>query len=46
VIKTKLDAVRQARSKARQDLIAAQQDLKSVLTERQEAVMVLNGFLD
>ena len=45
-IKTKLDAVRQAKAKARQDLIVAQQDLKSVLTQRQEAVMVLNGFLD
>jgi hypothetical protein len=46
LIKSKLDAVRDARAKARQDLAVAQQDLKSVLTQRQEAVMVLNGILD
>jgi hypothetical protein len=45
-IKSKLDAVRNAKAKARQDLVVAQQDLKSVLTQRQEAVMVLNGYLD
>ncbi len=45
-IKTKLDTLRQAKSKARQDLIVAQQDLKSILTQRQEAVMVLDGYLD
>jgi hypothetical protein len=46
VIKSKLDTLRQARAKARQDLAVAQQDLKSVLTQRQEAVMVLYGYLD
>lgn len=45
-IKGKLDALRDAKSKARQDLIVAQQDLKSILTQRQEAVMVLDGILD
>jgi hypothetical protein len=45
-IKTKLDTLRQAKSKARQDLVVAQQDLKSILTQRQEAVMVLDGYLD
>lgn len=45
-IKAKLDTLRQARAKARQDLVVAQQDLKSVLTQRQEAVMVLMGYLD
>jgi uncharacterized protein (DUF3084 family) len=45
-IKAKLEVVRQARAKARQDLAVAQQDLKSVLTQRQEAVMVLFGLLD
>lgn len=45
-IKTKLDALREARTKAKQDLAQAQQDLKSVLTQRQEAVMVVQGFLD
>jgi hypothetical protein len=46
VIKAKLEAVRQARVKSKQDLAVAQQDLKSVLTQRQEAVMVLFGMLD
>ena len=45
-IKAKLDTLRQARTKARQDLAVAQADLKSVLTQRQEAVMVLMGYLD
>jgi hypothetical protein len=45
-IKGKLQILRDARSKARQDLVVAQQDLKSVLTQRQEAVMVLMGYLD
>jgi hypothetical protein len=45
-IKAKLDALRQARIKAKADLVAAQVDLKGVLTQRQEAVMVLFGFLD
>jgi hypothetical protein len=46
VIKSKLDTLREAKSKARQDLVVAQQDLKSILTQRQEAVMVLDGYLD
>ncbi len=45
-IKAKLEALRQARTKSKQDLAVAQQDLKSVLTQRQEAVMVLFGLLD
>lgn len=45
-IKAKLEALRQARTKSKQDLAVAQQDLKSVLTQRQEAVMVLFGMLD
>ena len=45
-IKSKLDTLRQARVKAKQDLVVAQQDLKSVLTQRQEAVLVLMGMLD
>jgi Spy/CpxP family protein refolding chaperone len=45
-IKSKLDAVRQARTKEKQDLVVAQQDLKSVLTQRQEAVLVVMGLLD
>jgi hypothetical protein len=45
-IKVKLDTLRQARSKAREDLNAAREDLKSVLTLRQEAVLVNNGLLE
>ena len=45
-IKAKLDAVRAVRAKVKQDLAVAQQDLKSLLTQRQEAVMVLLGVLD
>jgi hypothetical protein len=44
-IKTKLAAVR-AEFKAKQDaLLAAQEDLRSVLTARQEAVATVNGLL-
>jgi hypothetical protein len=44
-IKAKLAAVR-AESKAKQDaLLAAQEDLRSVLTPRQEAIATVNGLL-
>jgi hypothetical protein len=45
-IKAKLDALRAARTQAKQDLTAAQQELKGLLTQRQEAVMVEMGMLD
>jgi DNA repair exonuclease SbcCD ATPase subunit len=45
-IKAKLDAVRQARAQAKQNLTAAQQELKGLLTQRQEAVMVEMGMLE
>ncbi len=45
-IKTKLDAYRAAKSKAKDDLAAAQKDLKDVLNHRQEATLVLMGMLD
>ena len=45
-IKAKLDALRAARTQAKQDLTAAQQELKGLLTQRQEAVMVEMGLLD
>jgi hypothetical protein len=45
-IKAKLDAVRQARAQAKQELTAAQQELKGLLTQRQEAVMVEMGMLE
>ena len=46
MIKAKLDALRAARSKAKEDLVAAQGDLKSILTQRQEAEMVIFGMLE
>jgi hypothetical protein len=45
-IKSKLTALRDAREKARGDLAAAQKELKEVLTQRQEAVLVESGFLE
>ena len=45
-IKTKLAALREAREKARAELQAAQKELKEVLTQRQEAVLVTNGMLE
>jgi Spy/CpxP family protein refolding chaperone len=45
-IKAKLEALRAAREKARQDTIKAQAELKEILTARQEAVLVANGVLE
>jgi hypothetical protein len=45
-IKAKLDALRAARAQSKQDLTAAQQELKGLLTQRQEAVMVEMGMLE
>ncbi len=45
-IKTQLTALRTAREKARQQLAAAQQDLRKIITIRQEAVLVMMGALD
>ncbi len=45
-IKQQLTALRAAREKAKQELAAAQQDLRQILTVRQEAVLVLNGMLN
>ncbi len=45
-IKTQLTNVRQTREKARQELAVAQQDLKKILTVRQEALLVSMGQLD
>jgi len=45
-IEAKLKAVREARKKAEDELKAAREDLRKVLTVRQEAVMVLMGMLD
>ncbi len=45
-IKAKLAALRTARDKANADLAKAQQELKEVLSVKQEAVAVLNGLID
>lgn len=45
-IQAKLQALREARKKAAEELDAAQKKLRSVLSVRQEAQMVLMGMLD
>jgi len=45
-IRQKLDALRKAREKARKRLVKAQQELRKILTFRQEATLVLMGWLD
>lgn len=45
-IKAKLLELRKAKEKAKQTLAAAQKDLKSVLTVRQEATLVSSGILE
>jgi Spy/CpxP family protein refolding chaperone len=45
-IAKKLAALREARDKARADLVAVQKELKDVLTQRQEAVLVTMGMLE
>jgi peptidoglycan hydrolase CwlO-like protein len=45
-IKEKLTALRDARTKARDELKAAQKDLTELLTQRQEAVLVEMGILE
>lgn len=42
----KLKTLREARDKARADLATAQKELKEVLTQRQEAAMVIAGLLE
>jgi hypothetical protein len=44
-IKKQLTALREAREKARQELATAQQELKKILTVRQEAQLVMMGQL-
>jgi hypothetical protein len=46
LIKPRLAALRAAKDKARQELAVAQQNLRQILTLRQEALLVLNGLLD
>lgn len=45
-IKAKLTALREARDKAKDDLTKAQEDLRKVLSLRQEAQLVLMGLLN
>jgi hypothetical protein len=45
-IKAKLDAYRQAKAQARTQLAAAQQELRGLLTQRQEATLVEMGMLE
>jgi len=45
-IKTKLTALRAAKEQVRQELSKAQQNLRQILTIRQEAILVLNRLLD
>jgi Spy/CpxP family protein refolding chaperone len=45
-IAKKLTALREARDKAKTTLASAQKDLKEVLTQRQEATLVMYGMLD
>jgi len=45
-IKAKLTALRVAKEKAVQELAKARQNLRQLMTLRQEAVLVLNGLLD
>ena len=45
-IKAKLTALRTAKVKATKDLAAAQKELKQDLTVKQEAILVLSGYLN
>lgn len=45
-IKTQLTALRAAKEKSKQELAVAQQELRKVVTVRQEAQLVLMGMLD
>jgi chromosome segregation ATPase len=45
-IKAKLTALRTAKEKAKKDLAAAQKELKKNLTVKQEALLVLSGYLN
>jgi Spy/CpxP family protein refolding chaperone len=45
-IKVKLSALRKAREQAKQELVAAQKQLRELLTLRQEAMLVVMGLLE
>ena len=46
LIKTRLDVLRQAKAKANQDLFEARNELRAMLTVRQEAVLLDRGIMD
>jgi hypothetical protein len=46
LVKNKVEILREAKAKAKQDLTVAQDNLRSLLTVRQEAVLVMRGFLE
>ena len=45
-ISQKLTALREARTKAREEVAAAQKELRELLVQRQEATLVMEGLLD
>jgi Spy/CpxP family protein refolding chaperone len=45
-VKAKLQALRDARAKAKEELGKSQEDLRGLLTQRQEAVLVMMGMLE
>ncbi|HEX2972743.1 MAG TPA: hypothetical protein VHP11_10445 [Tepidisphaeraceae bacterium] len=45
-IAKKLQALRDAREQAKQNLLTAQKELKELLSQRQEATLVMSGMLD
>jgi phage terminase Nu1 subunit (DNA packaging protein) len=45
-LKAKIEAVRDARKTAREDLTKAQKELQELVTVRQEALLVAMGLLD
>jgi anthranilate phosphoribosyltransferase len=45
-IKAQLTALRTAKEKTKQELAAAQQELRKIITIRQEAILVMMGTLD
>jgi hypothetical protein len=45
-IKAKLDALRAAKAKNREEIVKAQNELKELLSQRQEAVLVTRGVLE
>jgi chromosome segregation ATPase len=45
-IAKRLATLRQARESVKQEMAKAQQEVKELLSQRQEAVMVMNGMLD